>query len=222
MLGRVTNWVLLGAFLAGFILIPYAALGTRIEAWTAALLGPGGARSAALALLVAGLLGADIVLPIPSSLVSTAAGYWFGVVAGTLISFVGMMVACVAGYWIGAVSGRAAAARLVGAAGIEEMTRSAERYGLWGVVLSRPAPVLAEASVLLAGIARVPFRRFFVACALANLGISLVYAAAGALSATTGSFFLALAAAVALPAVASRLLRRRGARDGAPPPSVPE
>jgi membrane protein DedA with SNARE-associated domain len=93
------------------------------------------------------------------------------------------------------------------------MAEHAERYGVWAVAVGRPVPVLAEASVLLAGTARLPFRRFLVVCSLSNLGISLVYAVAGALSATAGSFFLALAAAVVVPAVASLALRRRRGRE---------
>jgi uncharacterized membrane protein YdjX (TVP38/TMEM64 family) len=52
---------------------------------------------------------------------------------------------------------------------------------------------------MLAGIAGVPPKRFLAVTSLANLGVSLVYAVAEAMSATAGSFFAALAAAVLLP-----------------------
>lgn len=214
------GWAALGILTAAFILVPFAAMGSRLEGWTAASLALDDTDPVLLALLVAGLLGADIVLPIPSSIVGTAAGYYLGVVGGTLASFAGMTASCLAGYWIGAAWGRTAAVRLVGAAGLDAVVGPAERYGVWAVAVGRPVPVLAEACVLLAGVARLPFRRFLAVCSLSNLGISLVYAVAGALSATTGSFFLALAAAVILPAVASLVARRR--RASQQPAAAPE
>jgi uncharacterized membrane protein YdjX (TVP38/TMEM64 family) len=216
------GWAALGVLVAAFILVPFAAVGARLEAWTAASLAPGEGSALPVALLVAGLLAADIVLPVPSSIVSTAAGYYLGVVGGTLASFAGMTASCLAGYRIGSVWGRAAAVRLVGASRLDAMAGRMERRGAWAVAVGRPVPVLAEASVLLAGVARLPFRRFLLVSSLSNLGISLVYSAAGALSATAGSFFLALAAAVLVPAAASHLLRRREARERLPAPASTE
>jgi hypothetical protein len=54
----------------------------------------------------------------------------------------------------------------------------------------------------------MPRSRFTVLAALANLGISLVYAGAGAFAAGKESFLLAFAAAIALPALAMLLLRK--------------
>lgn len=216
------GWAALGVLTAAFILVPFAAVGTRLESWTAASLARGDGSALPLALLVAGLLGADIVLPVPSSIVSTAAGYYLGLVAGALASFAGMTVGCLGGYWIGAAWGRAAAVRLVGRSQLDAMAARMERRGVWAVAMGRPVPVLAEASVLLAGVARLPFRRFLIVSSLSNLGISLVYSAAGALSATVGSFVLAVAAAVLVPAVASHLLRWREARKRPPAPAPTE
>jgi hypothetical protein len=76
----------------------------------------------------------------------------------------------------------------------------------------RPVPVLAEASALIAGVARVPFMRYLTVTVLANAGISTVYSAVGANALRTDSFLLAFAGAVALPGCAMlmrRILRRR-------------
>ena len=74
---------------------------------------------------------------------------------------------------------------------------------------ARPIPVLAEASVLGAGLSRLPFRRFALLTTLANLGIAAVYSAAGAFAAGTGSLLLAFAGALLLPATVMLLTRRR-------------
>ena len=68
--------------------------------------------------------------------------------------------------------------------------------------------MLAEAAVIMAGVARMPFGRFMVWTGLANLGISVIYAATGALAMSWNSFLLALAAAILLPLVALLATRR--------------
>src|SRR4051812_39375973 len=54
------------------------------------------------------LLGVDVVLPIPSSVVMIGNGVLFGAWLGGLLSIVGGLVASVAGYWLGAKSKRLA------------------------------------------------------------------------------------------------------------------
>ena len=53
------------------------------------------------------------------------------------------------------------------------------RYGPWIVVLARPLPILAEASVLLLGVHHLAWRRFLPAVLLSNLGIALAYSGFG-------------------------------------------
>src|SRR6185436_11950262 len=48
-----------------------------------------------------GLLVADVVLPVPSSLVMILHGALFGVVVGTLLSLAGSLGAALFGFWIG-------------------------------------------------------------------------------------------------------------------------
>ena len=76
------------------------------------------------------------------------------------------------------------------------------RYGVVGLVSARAVPVLAEATVVFAGVARFPFNRFVIAIGIANLGIAATYAAIGAYAFDVNSFLLAFAGAIAVPAVA--------------------
>jgi membrane protein DedA with SNARE-associated domain len=82
------------------------------------------------------------------------------------------------------------------------------RYGHWALILFRPVPVLAEASVFFAGLSRMSRTRFLALVALSNLGISAVYAATGAFSASRDTFLYAFAGAVALPGLGLLLFRR--------------
>ena len=69
--------------------------------------------------------------------------------------------------------------------------------------------MLAEASVVFSGLARIPLARFATVMILANFGIAAAYAAVGAYAMRLDSVLLAFAGATALPA-AFMLLTRRG------------
>ncbi|MFP2910634.1 DedA family protein, partial [Pyxidicoccus sp. 3LFB2] len=58
--------------------------------------------------VLGGLLAGDIFLPVPSSLVSTAAGGLLGFWGGLATNWVGMMGACAVGYALGARAGTSA------------------------------------------------------------------------------------------------------------------
>ena len=113
-----------------------------------------------------------------------------------------MTVSCLLGYALGARSA-ATARRFVGEDGLRRAGAIAERYGDLAIVLSRPVPVLAEASIIFAGLMRMPFPRFFWICAGSNLGVALGYAAIGAFSMRVESFLLAFLGAMALPGLAA-------------------
>lgn len=167
--------------------------------------------------IIGGLLALDVFLPVPSSIVSAAAGVLLGFWRGAAVIWIGMTISCGIAYLVGSRSSRLAG-RLVGAEGLERAGEVAERYGLAAIALCRPVPVLAEASVLLAGMIRVSPGRYFAVCLWANLGIAVVYASIGAWSMSVNSFLLAFLGALAFPGLAwlvSRLWsgRSRTGRD---------
>lgn len=83
----------------------------------------------------------------------------------------------------------------------------AARYGSYGLVVARAVPVLAEASVVFAGVSRFRFDRLLVATGLSNLGIAAAYAAIGAYSHDVDSFLWAFAGAIAVPAAGMAIVR---------------
>jgi len=200
------RWTLLSAILLAFILVPFALFEPQITAWTERFLDSGQSKPMVAAVLAA-LLAADVLLPIPSSLVSTAAGYLLGLIPATLVSWAGMTAGCGLGYLAGSWAGGASAGRFVKESDLARVAAARERYGNWSLVLSRAVPVLAEASVIFAGFTRMPAARFFVITAPANLGISVAYAAIGAYALDASSFLLAFAGAILLPGVLLGLTR---------------
>ncbi len=110
------------------------------------------------------------------------------------------------GYALGArASG--AARRFVGDEGLRRADALARRYGDWTIVMCRPVPVLAEASVIFAGLVRAPFARFLAITTLSNLGIALGYAAFGAFSMRVDSFLIAFLGALMIPGLAMLVAR---------------
>lgn len=205
---RGVGWVGFCGLVLAAILVPFFLFGEGLETAARRFLE---ARPPdwQLALVLGGLLAGDIVLPVPSSLVSTAAGALLGFWRGTATSWVGMMVASGLGYQLGARAGEAALRRMAGPSEVARLALLAERQGPWFLLVFRGVPVLAEASVVLAGVSRMSRRSFFSASALANLGVSATYSALGASAARAGSFPLLFAGMVLLPALALWLVRPR-------------
>jgi uncharacterized membrane protein YdjX (TVP38/TMEM64 family) len=150
-----------------FVLIPFLLWDESILAWTHGFLSRREAKTV-VGTVLAGLLVADIVLPVPSSLVIAAAAVILGLGMGTAVSWVGLTIGCVMGYALGRSSGE----RLLGADDIERMRASHMKLGSWMVFLLRGVPVLAEASVIYAGIIRMPLARFLALTCAANLAVA--------------------------------------------------
>jgi len=203
------RWVLLSTGVLAIILVPFFLFGEQIETWTESFLESASNQSTWVALVLGSLLATDILVPVPSSLTSTAAGFFLGLAGGTATSLAGMTVSCVVGYWLGARFGRPVANRLVGEQELARLEKLSQRFGDWVIVVTRAVPVLAEASALFAGISGMPMHQFLLLSTLSNLGISAVYAAVGAFSATVNSFLFAFGGSILVPLVAMILTKSR-------------
>lgn len=193
------KWMIIVAVVLAVVIVPFMIWGERVDAWTAMFVSTAGRKPLLTALTLGGLLASDILLPVPSSIVSTSCGLLLGFVLGSLVSLTGMIISSVVGYWMGFLLGRPAAERLVGAEGLDRFEKMSRKYGLWAILMARPIPVLAEVSVVFAGMSRLSPIRFFVITSVSNLGISLAYAAIGAYSANVNSFLGAFIGATCLP-----------------------
>ncbi|GJN45698.1 MULTISPECIES: 3-dehydroquinate synthase [Pseudomonas] len=157
-------------------------------------------RALNLAVLVIALLALDVVLPVPSSMVSLLAVAVLGAVGGYLVIFVGLCLGSLLGYWLGAGYFRIASGLL----DIEDWRKAgrlANRLNTWSLICLRGVPVLAETSVLAAGMQRYPLRRFLVITTLANAGLAAVYGALGSFVAEDQVLLLAVMASMLLPAL---------------------
>jgi uncharacterized membrane protein YdjX (TVP38/TMEM64 family) len=206
------RWVILIGLMFALIIIPFLIFENQFEA-LGAWLAEGHASGWLSATTIAGLLALDVFLPVPSSIVSTGAGVLLGFWRGAAVIWLGMTVGCAIGYAFGAKAA-GAARRLVGEDGLTRANQIMDRHGNWALVVCRPIPVLAESSVVFAGLVRSPLRPFVWMTTLSNLGIALAYAAVGAFSMETQSFLLTFAAALALPGLAMLAGKRWLAQKG--------
>ena len=199
------RWAILWIVLIAIVLVPFFLFEDAFNA-LAERIARGETTRAMAALAIGALLAFDVFLPVPSSIVSTAAGVLLGFWRGAAIVWIGMTAGCLIGYAVGRRS-MPLARRLVGEAGLKRAAQLADRYGPWAVVVCRPIPVLAEATVVFAGLVKAPLARFFQLTAWSNLGIAAGYAAIGAYSMRVDSFALAFVGAIAVPGLVLLVFR---------------
>ena len=206
------RWAVLWVLLIGIVLVPFFLFEDHFNALAARVTGGGVSRTLAASAIFT-LLALDVFLPIPSSLVATAAGVLLGFAVGATVVWSGMMAGCLLGYLLGQRAS-AAAGWIVGPEGLAQADDLVRRYGDMTLVICRPVPVLAEASVVFAGMVRAPMPRVLGLTALSNLGIALGYAAFGAFSMRIESYVVAFIGALALPGLALGLSRLAFRRSG--------
>jgi uncharacterized membrane protein YdjX (TVP38/TMEM64 family) len=173
------RYLLIVAAMMAFFLITFF----LVEALGIPLLGDprpwmqhGGAIAASLGV---GLLIADVLLPVPSSLVMVAHGALFGVVGGTLLSLLGSLGAALFGFAIGRRGGKLLE-RLVTPGEREWADRMLARWGGLAIVVSRPIPVVAETVAIITGTSTIGWGRMTMASLVGSLPPALFYALTGA------------------------------------------
>lgn len=155
-----------------------------------------------VAALVVLSLALDILLPIPSSVVSVWAGVSLGTVGGFAAIWLGLCAGCVFAYWLGAGSHAWLLGRFIRERDLRRAQDFSARYGAGALALLRAVPVMAETSVLAAGLVKMPWYRFLAVTGLSNAGVAFVYAYIGAYADARASLPVALLAGIAVPALA--------------------
>lgn len=178
--------------MAFFLLLFFAveALGVQLLTDPTPWMRHGGVLAAALGV---SLLIADVLLPVPSSLVMVAHGALFGVLIGTLLSLLGSVGAALFGFAIGRRGGRLLE-RIVTPEERARADRMLARWGAVAVVVTRPIPILAETVAIMTGTSSVGWLRMALASFAGSLPPALLYALTGAAYANFQSVVLMFAA----------------------------
>ena len=187
--------------------LPFLFFGGHIENWLRGLT-QNPPSEAATAALVIGLLATDILLPIPSSVVCTLGGWQLGWWKGMLASWTGMNLGAIIGFALARRWGPSFALWFSKPDDLERIRGVSDQFGPFVLVITRPMPVFAEASVLMAGMHRLSWRRFLPAVLLSNLGIAVAYSAFGDYAEQNQWLPLALSVAVAVPVLIAAVAQR--------------
>jgi uncharacterized membrane protein YdjX (TVP38/TMEM64 family) len=205
-------WLTFGALLVFFLGLfgLVEALGVKILTDPSEWLGRGGALAAMVGV---SLLIADVFLPVPSSVVMIAHGALFGVAAGTALSLAGSLGAAALGFFVGRRSNRLLG-RLVSPAEKARADEMLKRYGALAVVVTRPIPLLAETTAILAGASPLGWGKMLGASLAGSLPPALLYAITGATSRSFGSGALMFGIVLGVTAVLWFLGKRVGRPSG--------
>ncbi|GIE44062.1 VTT domain-containing protein [Actinoplanes lobatus] len=199
-MGRLRVWMLVAVvatvLLTVFLIVELA--GVPVLTDPRPLLGR---VSVAAAVIGVGLLVADAVLPVPSSVVMVALGATFGLAAGAALSLLGGL----GGFAVGYVLGRRS--RNLLATGTPRSAGLVRRWGLLAVVVSRPLPLVAETVAYTAGALGMRPAAAFAAAAAGTAGPAVAFSYAGWRGATTGDG-LVVFGAVAVAALLCWVLGR--------------
>jgi uncharacterized membrane protein YdjX (TVP38/TMEM64 family) len=127
------------------------------------------------------LIWADLVLPVPQTVVIAALGMIYGAVLGGLLGSVGLITGGLLGYVLMRSSARRMLQRFAGPQSLNKVESLFEPAGAWAIVLSRSLPYsIPEAMVFLAGLAGMPIGKFTAALAVGSVPTAFAFAAIGA------------------------------------------
>ncbi|MDI6717072.1 MAG: VTT domain-containing protein [Actinomycetota bacterium] len=173
-------WVIVGVLIAFFLAIfwVFESLNIPIIKNPTPWLNQGGLIAAALGI---SLLTADVVLPIPSSLIMITNGLLFGVIVGTIVSMIGTLGA----FWLGFGIGRHGGWLIWKTTSEDERNRAyriMDRWGTLAIALTRPMPILAETTAIIAGALPIKWSKATFAAAIGSLPNALLYALTGAIA----------------------------------------
>ncbi|OED36829.1 hypothetical protein AB833_25820 [Chromatiales bacterium (ex Bugula neritina AB1)] len=183
-------------------IIPFALFGVQSEDWFQQTLIDNNALAAggpvAAAIIITALI-ADILLPVPAAGVLAFSGATYGLTVSTLIGWFALNAGSALGRWLGIHFGLPLARRLCAEEELDTSRLWLDRFGPWMLACTRGLPVLAEASVLLAGVYRMSAKRFWPPVLFANLVVAAAYSALGHFASEHDRLGLALLISIVVP-----------------------
>ena len=152
------------------------------------------------------LLLADLILPMPGTIIMSALGYIYGPIVGGLISAVGSFISGVTAYWLCRLLGKNAAVKILGPKEFNRGKNISKNAGGWVVALSRWLPVFPEVVACMAGLIQMPRKIFYLALASGSIPLGFTYAIIG--NSGNSSPTLAIGLSAGLPPIIWFLVSR--------------
>lgn len=185
----IRRYLVVSGLIAGFVLLSFLiveALGVPLLVDPTDRFEGGGVGVAALGV---GLLLVDVFIPVPSSIVMTSQGALFGFVGGTVLGMVGSVGATLVGFAVG----RRGSRLIHRYVGIDDRGKSRSilrRLGPLAIIVTRPLPILAETTAIVAGSTAMTWRQAITGALIGCLPAAALYSAAGAFASDVGTGLL--------------------------------
>lgn len=160
-----------------------------------------GQRKQEMFLATAGLLAADVFIPVPSSAISVSAGMLLGMPLAFLATLLGLTVGCYTGYAFGFYFRRVHFDRWSEDKEFRNLSAEFSRHGYLVLLGCRSIPLLAEMSVIVAGFHRYPFLKFSLVTLVANVLLAGLYAFLGENALQLSSIYLVIVLLFIVPLI---------------------
>ncbi|MEY3394228.1 MAG: hypothetical protein RL346_464 [Verrucomicrobiota bacterium] len=142
------------------------------------------------------LLLADLLFPIPGTVVMSALGAVYGFWLGGLIAAGGAILAGMLGYGVGRFFDERFTKKWLGETDFDRGRRLFEKNGAWVVAISRALPILPEVLACMAGLLRMPFGTYLLALACGSIPMGFLFSWIGVMGRSQPSWGLAFSLGV--------------------------
>ena len=183
------------------IVLPMAFLETPLANYGEVALDWAGSNKLLISFIVILALIADVFLPVPNGLTNTFAGMTLGWAISSFVVWIGLNIGATIAYLLGRFAGRPIAKKFVSNKELIEAEASLKNFNVIGLIISRPVPGFAELTAITAGILYTPFKIFFLAVSITNIGVAIIFSGIGAAAIENESSSLVFLGVVILPAV---------------------
>lgn len=179
---------------------PFLVFGELSEDLTIELMS--GERSLEIFLVTAGLLAADVFVPIPSSVISVSAALLLGPIMSFWACLLGLTGSCFIGYGFGFYFRKVHFDRWYTDGEFRHLSSELSRFGYVVLLMCRGIPLLAEMSVIVAGFHRYSLRKFTLVTLAGNTILAAIYSLIGNSVTNYTPIYLIVAAFLIIPLVA--------------------
>lgn len=169
-------------FASTFIILKSTGLITveKIELWleTAKSINP-----LYVAIIVTGLLFADLLIAVPTLTVMILGGYFLGPAIGAISGITGLLLAGICGYAISRQYGSLLLNFLIkDQSKQKEAIETFQKHGAIVIILSRAMPILPEVSACMAGMTKMSFIKFLPLWLASTIPTAIIASYAGSIS----------------------------------------
>lgn len=138
---------------------------------------------ALIALVIIGLLFADLFIAVPTLTIGLFAGYFLGWIPGAMAVVAGFYSAGVTGYLVSRRYGWGLLQRIYrDERRLIDIKASFNRFGPMVLILCRAVPILPEISSCMAGATRMTFARYLLLYSIGSIPYALLASYAGSIS----------------------------------------